>query len=50
MDHWQEFIKTGAVSDYLNYKLKEEKRNVEEPNQNKEKNRVYASFRKTGSA
>ena len=33
MSYWQEFIKTGAVSDCLNYKLKEEKRNVEEPNQ-----------------
>ena len=24
MDHWQEFIKTGLVSAYLSYKLKEE--------------------------
>ena len=26
MDQWQEFIKTGLVSDYLKYKLKEEKK------------------------
>lgn len=31
MDHWQEFIKTGLVSDYLNYKLKEEKNDGKKP-------------------
>ena len=31
MDHWQEFIKTGLISDYLNYKLKEEKKDAEKP-------------------
>lgn len=26
MDSWQEFIKTGHVSDYLKYKLDEDKK------------------------
>ena len=33
MDNWQEFIKTGLVSDYLNYKLKEEKKDAEKSHQ-----------------
>ena len=32
MDYWQEFIKTGLVSDYLNYKLKEEEKDAKKPN------------------
>ncbi len=31
MDNWQEFIKTGHVSDYLKYKLKEDKKNGKKP-------------------
>ena len=38
MDYWQEFIKTGLVSDYLSYKLsetqKQEKRKKEEQDDN----------------
>lgn len=31
MSEWQEFIKTGLVSDYLKYKLKEENENGKKP-------------------
>ena len=31
MDQWQEFIKTGLVSDYLKYKLKEERKDGKKP-------------------